>query len=132
MVPNMSNFEQNKPSIFLYSIQEVNCYNGYNGLMMKGRNYHEHTLAACVVMTSSACTVHALDYPILLYYCPIFCTCILTASVRMYYAALDFRVRFLCIFKCMNADRSLHIIVALLQNSIANETLKILFSGSSL
>ena len=43
-----------------------------------------HTFTACIIMTSSAGTVHALNDPIFLYSSLVLFACILTASVRMY------------------------------------------------
>ena len=69
-----------------------------------------HTFAAGIVMTPTAGTVHALNYSILLDRCAIFCTCVLTSSVRVNDASINVGVRFLCIFKGMTAERSPHVI----------------------
>ena len=42
-----------------------------------------HTFTACIIVTSSAGTVHALNDPIFLYSSSVLFACILTASVRM-------------------------------------------------
>gem|GEM_PF-1896276 len=42
-----------------------------------------HTFTACIIMTSSAGTVHALNDPIFLYSSLVLFACILTASVRV-------------------------------------------------
>ena len=69
-----------------------------------------HTFTACIIMTSSASAVHALNDPIFLYSSSVLFACILTAPVRMYDTAFYIRIWFVCVFKSMAAERSSHII----------------------
>ena len=69
-----------------------------------------HTFTACIIMTSSAGTVHALNDPIFLYSSSVLFAYILTASVRVDDTAFYIKIRFVCVFKSMTAERSSHII----------------------
>ena len=69
-----------------------------------------HTFTACIIMTSSAGAVHALNDPIFLYSSSVLFACILTASVRVDDTAFYIRIWFVCVFKSMAAERSSHII----------------------
>ena len=69
-----------------------------------------HTFTACIIMTSSAGTVHALNDPVFLYSSSVLFACILTASVRVDDTAFYIRIWLVCVFKSMAAERSSHII----------------------
>ena len=69
-----------------------------------------HTFTACIIMTSSAGTVHALNDPVFLYSSSVLFACILTASVRVDDTAFYIRIWFVCVFKSMAAERNSHII----------------------
>ena len=69
-----------------------------------------HTFTACIIMTSSAVTVHALNDPIFFYSSSVLFACILTASVRVDDTAFYIRIWLVCVFKSMAAERSSHII----------------------
>ena len=51
-----------------------------------------HTFTACIIVTSSAGTVHALNDPIFLYSSSVLFACILTASVRVDDTAFYIRI----------------------------------------
>ena len=51
-----------------------------------------HTFTACIIMTSSAGAVHALNDPTFLYSSSVLFACILTASVRVDDTALYIRI----------------------------------------
>ena len=69
-----------------------------------------HTFTACIILTSSAGTVHALNDPVFLYSSSVLFACILTASVRVDDTAFYIRIWFVCVFKSMAAERNSHII----------------------
>ena len=72
-----------------------------------------HTLAASIIMTSTAVAVHALDYAILSYDITVFGACVLAATVGVYYAACNVRVCFPCVLQRATAKRCSHIYLQL-------------------